>query len=108
MKIKDWIKECEDYFPVGKGWKPLVMKLAKDIAEIENVEVLQVKEKFGGLRFYIGSYRNDRIDDLISKAEEESYKICEECGARENVETKGSWLLTLCKKCRGENEKKNS
>lgn len=102
MKIIDFHKHYKDYFPVCKGWRPLVEKLVDDIIKIDpEIEISQIKEKFGGLRFYI-DYGNDEIYDLISKAEDESYKICEECGTRDKVTTKGGWLLTLCPKCRKE------
>ena len=85
---------------VGKGWHPLVIKLAQDIANIDRtIEVMQIKEKYGTLRFYIYG-GNDKIYDLIEKAEQESGKICEECGTKENVTTEGGWLITLCENCR--------
>jgi hypothetical protein len=100
-KFKEIYKDC---FPVGEGWRPLVEKLVDDIIAIDpTIEISQVKEKFGTLRFYVMSAA-DEVFDLIDKAEEESGKICEQCGTRENVTTKGGWLLTLCDRCR---EKRN-
>ena len=102
MKITEFKSYYKKYFPVGEGWRPLVTKLVEDIIKIDStIEISQIKEKFGTLRFYI-NYGNDEIFDLIEKAEQESSKICENCGTRENVTTKGSWLLTLCEKCRKE------
>jgi hypothetical protein len=98
-KFKDSHKE---YFPVGNGWRTLVEKLVEDIIALDpEVEVSQVKEKFGGLRFYIFG-GTEEVYDLIDKAEDESYNICEKCGTREGVTTEGSWLLTLCGRCRKE------
>lgn len=103
MDIKPWLKqyvEQDKAIFVGEGWRPLVTKLAKDIIAInDGVQVIQVKEKFGGLRFYIYG-GNDKIYDLLEKAECNSFKICEVCGSKENVKTKGIWILTLCNKCR--------
>lgn len=100
VKITEFKEYYKDYFPVGKGWRPLVEKLVDDIIKIDpTVEVAQVKEKFGGLRFYIYG-GNDKVDTLIDIAEKESYKICENCGTREGVTTEGGWILTLCPKCR--------
>ena len=100
MKITEFLERYKGCFPVGDGWKPIIIKLINDIIDIDkDVNITTIKEKFGGLRFYI-SGGSDEIFDLIDKAEEESFKVCEECGTRENVETKGSWLKTLCKKCR--------
>jgi NMD protein affecting ribosome stability and mRNA decay len=104
MDIKKFKEFYKDYFPVGEGWRPLVEKLVDDITAIDpTIEISQIKEKFGGLRFYVWG-ATEEIFDLIEKAEEESYKICENCGTRENVTTKGGWILTLCDECR---EKKN-
>ena len=43
----------------------------------------QIKEKFGGLRFYYaGGTGNDaRIDELIAQAERVAAQTCELCGA---------------------------
>jgi hypothetical protein len=57
----------------------------------------QVKEKFGGLRFYMTS-GSDEIYDLINKAEVLSRKTCEECG-QPGEEGAGSWIRTLCESC---------
>ena len=68
--------------------------------EPTGVLALQIKEKFGTLRYYV--YGGDSYaHNAIRKAEDESYNTCEKCGSKENVETKGSWLKTLCNKCRG-------
>jgi len=63
------------------------------------VEAVQVKEKFGGLRFYINS-GDDEIYVLISFAEHLSYKICEYCGTTKNVKVRSrGWVRALCNKC---------
>ena len=92
-------------FSIGVGWLPLVYNLSKAINEIEpEVRVLQVKEKFGGLRFYIDGYKDDKVYQLIKKAESESYITCEDCGSKENVSLGGKWWVkTLCDKCRNPN-----
>ena len=60
----------------------------------------QVKEKFGGLRFYMTS-GNDEIYALVRKAEELSYYICEICGAAAETDNHDKWIRTICKKCKG-------
>ena len=57
----------------------------------------QVKEKLGGLRFYM-TCGNDEIFDLINKAEALSYKTCEECGKPGEQRGPG-WIYTLCDYC---------
>lgn len=60
-------------------------------------KAFQVKEKFGGLRFYM-TCGTDEIYDLISKAEALSCKTCEECG-EPGEERSGGWIHTLCNNC---------
>lgn len=57
----------------------------------------QVKEKFGGLRFYM-TCGSDEIYDLTDKAEALSLKICEECG-KPGEERATGWIHTLCDYC---------
>lgn len=84
---------------VGKGWGTLIERLHK-LCDENDIVVAQVKEKFGGLRFYIGGASME-IHNEIEKVENESYKICESCG--EPGETKGNgWIKTLCDECRME------
>jgi len=100
-KVQDWFghivpKEKERFYTydqVGKGWHPLLDKIFAFLPE--DVVVLQVKEKFGGLRFYI-SGGTDEIWDKIDEVEAESYKICEVCGEPGVCESLGGWAQTLC------------
>lgn len=85
----------------GPGWWPLIAKLIDDIAKLDTekqVVVTQIKEKFGGLRFYIVG-GTDEIYRLIYKAETQSYKICENCGRPGQTCQGGGWLQTLCPDC---------
>lgn len=99
----DPMKTCLAWgLAIGDGWYPLFHQLCRDIAKTvppEDFQFLQIKEKFGGLRAYY-SHGNSYIGDLISKAENESYKICESCGTRDNVTVEGGWITTLCGNCR--------
>lgn len=83
-------------FECGDGWFKLIDELS---AKLEPLGIVaeQVKEKWGGLRFYIG-LGSDEAFDLIEKAEKESYKICELCGNEGNPKGKG-WIKTLCDEC---------
>ncbi len=56
----------------------------------------QVKEKFGGLRFYAHPL-NERTTALISVTEGFSFRVCEECGNKGKL-YKLSWHKTLCEK----------
>jgi hypothetical protein len=55
---------------------------------------VQVKEKFGGLRFYVQA-ATDKHYSYISFAESMSYRTCEECGSPGKTYTDG-WHRTLC------------
>lgn len=61
------------------------------------VVAVQVKEKYGGLRFYING-GDDHIYDLIRVAEKASYETCEECGDPGKLNQDG-WWTTTCEPC---------
>ena len=89
------------------GWFDLIDKLCADIMKMEgadNFSATQVKEKFGGLRFYFNG-ASDEMWKRVTRAEEESYTVCEVCGSKEEVTTAGpGWIRTLCKKCRNKSQ----
>ena len=58
-------------------------------------EVLQVKEKFGVLRFYVNCSRNDAVGQRIGIAAEESFHTCEVCGQPGELR-ECDWIKTLC------------
>jgi hypothetical protein len=62
----------------------------------------QVKEKFGGLRFYYGGNGDPYIDGLVRMAENVASYTCEQCGSTDKTvdRNSGGWIITLCKKCR--------
>jgi hypothetical protein len=66
----------------------------------EGVSIAQIKEKFGGLRFYVDG-GSDKLHAAIEAAERKSLTICEKCG--NPGEPAGlDWIKTLCTKCRKE------
>ena len=98
-------KSCMAFgLEVGDGWYDLIHNLCQAIMATnppEDFKAAQVKEKFGGLRFYTDGCTEETYR-LVNLAEDDSYKICEDCGSRENVtcEPSPSWITTLCKGCR--------
>lgn len=81
---------------VPEGWHNLVNTLIDDLLALGwDGQVFQAKEKFGGLRFYIGS-GNEAIWARISQAEKESYKTCEVCGEPGEERNPFGWVKTLC------------
>ena len=77
------------------GWFDLVETLIKDLIALGwNREVHQAKEKFGGLRFYVGQ-ATPEIEEAIRMAELESYDLCQNCGHANLMYT------VTCPKCSG-------
>lgn len=64
------------------------------------MQICQIKEKFGGLRFYLLDDSNKVIQGMIDFAEDLSYHICEKCGSIENVTQTDGWITSLCEKCK--------
>jgi len=89
---------CGAWF--GPGWTHIVEKLIEDlIAAGWDKQLEQVKEKYGTLRFYVGS-ASDEMYELIRKAEGASARTCEECGAEGNNRAwYANWYITLCQPC---------
>ena len=88
------------------GWAEIIWRLCEDIEPVvanfppgQSFEVLQVKEKFGGLRFYCTHDGTDGIRERILQAENEADKTCEYCGQAGKPRA-GGWIKTLCESCR--------
>ena len=98
---------------VGDGWYWLIGQLCKvlqfntDNNKQPQVVAAQVKEKFGGLRFYISSGTDEQFA-AIHFAESMSYGICEICGTTDNVGQTEGWIKTLCEKCKNKGVNKMS
>lgn len=85
----------------GDGWYSLIYELCAEIqkhADANGVDliVLQVKEKFGGLRFYLRG-ADEVVDAAVDKAERLSFHTCEVCGAQ-GERRYHAWVQTLCDK----------
>lgn len=80
---------------VGKGWHPIVQPLI-DYCEKHSINITQVKEKLGWLRFYCTPLPEE-LFVMVREAERKSSITCEECG--EPGEISGHpWLKCLCPK----------
>ena len=79
---------------VGPGWHSIVTRLIDDLFELGwDGKLLQIKEKFGGLRFYVDS-GNEAIFRRINEAEGESVVTSEFSGKPGRVRDTG-WMKTL-------------
>ena len=69
-----------EYIACSDGWYTLLDELCSKLIKVSPETVaVQIKEKFGGLRFYVSSC-NDEGYQLIHDAERKSLRICEFCG----------------------------
>lgn len=104
MSVRDPRQEIQ--FGTPPGWRRIVDELVKDLNKSDaDIEIVQVKEKFGGLRFYI-DLRNQlseeawrRIYERIDQAESESYSVCDRDGSPGKFRKDLSWVRTLCDEC---------
>jgi hypothetical protein len=90
-------------FEHGDGWFDILWRLCEEleplVTEIERAggpkfEVLQVKEKLGGLRIYVNRH-SDAIERCLGIAADESFRTCEVCG-QPGKPREESWIKTLC------------
>ena len=115
-KYDAFAKQMEERFPkifaepyggfaCGEGWWPILEALCGQIQHhidwknkqgnvVHQVTVAQIKEKFGGLRFYY-SGGDEAIDGMVRMAESWAARSCEECGAP-GKSRDGGWIKTLC------------
>lgn len=83
---------------VGRGWASLVNEVFDVYENIKGtIKIVQVKEKWGGLRIYT-DYSNTTLDEVLRKVEELSLTICEDCGKPGKIVGTG-WYRTLCPTC---------
>lgn len=97
----------------GPGWYRIILKLDAHLKNIDpGYRVVQVKEKFGGLRYYteglpVDEATRQAFSQAISQAEAESMSTCEVCGEAGTLGGTG-WIRTLCEKCRNETMRKRN
>lgn len=122
QEYDNFAKQMEEKFPlmlgnkyggfaIGQGWWPIVESLCSNIQNYidwkneqkqkfnrgdgcPQVVVVQIKEKFGGLRFYYEG-GDEHIGGMVRMAEAWASRSCEECGNLGN-RTQGGWVRTLC------------
>lgn len=115
-------------FAIGSGWYQIIRSLCANIQsyidsrechrlslmksnpmnralpeQIEQVTVDQIKEKFGGLRFYY-SGGDEKIDGMVMMAESWAAHTCETCG-KPGKSRDGGWIRTLCDEHEAERQK---
>jgi hypothetical protein len=86
--------------PIGQiapGWKPIVAAALEIMTAIDpEVEIRQIKQKFGGLRIYYGSHRYDELELVVNQAKILCERTCEECGEAGSLFNQNGCIRTLC------------
>jgi len=91
----------------GNGWYNLINVLSELIVDRSTkVEAIQVKEKFGELRFYYKNTSSDYIEGIVRMAGLLSGVICEECGDLGTTANAKGAMRTRCQKHKSFLEKK--
>lgn len=95
------------YFECGDGWESLVEGLLEalqwetDRKGAPQVVLVQVKEKFAGLRVYTNASGSPEQEAMIRFVEFLSFRVCENCGTTKEVAPSGKgWIKSLCPSCR--------
>ena len=97
-----FVTECDE------GWSSLVRACHAELLSLDpNYVVLQVKEKFGGLRYYYATthepndLNSELMRDVVARYERLSLSVCESCGELgELAKGKSGWWKTSCEACR--------
>lgn len=95
------VETPDSWFPILDTLCFCIQKYINDNPlKIEQIEFIQVKEKFGSLRAYT-NYSDDLVDELILMAELMTTKICSVCGSTDDVDVGSDFYVSYeCKKCR--------
>lgn len=114
--------QTQDYCPAG--WNDIVLLILatldsarwKDknreefVGYLDYLNIVQIKEKFGGLRFYFDIVEtpydfygedytdpvNNHVHGVVAMAEMLSNHTCQVCGEKGKTRTYGGWYATLC------------
>ena len=95
---------------IPKGWRESFgIKMCEEIKELlikenkfEEYQVMQIKEKFGELRWY-GNYASPELSKILDKYTKLSRITCMSCGqTAKYVST--PWIYPICDKCSEELE----
>lgn len=99
-------------FAVGAGWWPIIEAVCSNIQAhldhrnslfknypdqhkpVEQVVIDQIKEKFGGLRFYYAG-GDETVYGMVRMAEAWAGRSCEDCGNVGKRQGTG-WIRTMC------------
>jgi len=95
----------------GEGWKKIVDRTHEKLKYIDpDYKIAQIKEKFGGLRYYYdqtvdyGSTASQIMEDIVRAAEHEASRTCELCGTSKSsdkveIRVHNHWYFGYCQSC---------
>ena len=95
----------------GAGWKDIIDRTHEKLKYIDpEYKIAQIKEKFGGLRYYYnqsveyGSLASKIMEDIVRSAEYEASYTCELCGANKpsdkvEIRVHKYWYFGYCQSC---------
>ena len=93
---------------VGPGWAPLIEELYLEMSNYPGIILVQLKEKFGALRIYMGGTPDMDAQltldatptkdfyKIIQSIEKKSTTMCETCGNAGKVVNINGWLEAVC------------
>jgi hypothetical protein len=87
----------------GDGWYHILDQLCESLTQyttekgLPSVQIVQIKEKFGTLRFYVAG-ADPVCYGMIRLVENLSGKVCEDCGAPGALR-EDNWWKTRCEDC---------
>jgi hypothetical protein len=85
---KEWIKQT-----CGVGWLKLIDEVYDKLPD--NIEIIQVYQKYAGLKFDLNQ-ENLEFESFLNEIEERSKHICEICGKDGFLTIVDGWEKTLC------------
>ncbi len=88
LEAKKWILE-----KCGKGWLSLIDEVYDNLPE--GIEIIQVYQKYAGLRVDINP-ESESFEDFLSEIENRSYSLCEICGKEARQYDIHGWEYTRC------------
>ena len=92
----NWGFACHD------GWFELIddlcakLQAGVEASMFDSPEAVQVKEKYGELRFYLSNPNDEASRRLVNEARRRSMQTCELCGASGALLVKDDWYRTRC------------
>lgn len=111
--------ECFDC-SCPRGWTGPARRALRELSRLQksripSLRVVQIKEKFGGLRIYsvVENYdpaidsiihHDSTVGSVIAKAERACYFRCQDCGKLGRLRVLHGWHATLCEKCEQDRE----